>query len=105
MILSPRPRRKTESHRDSHGQRLFQQPARRLRAIISAAFRFAIATAGATVGPVAPLKGSLMSPQVRAATLDLAEFGALLRAIDGYRSVLVRSTLQLTARLERRGIV
>jgi integrase len=74
--------------------------ARRLRAIIGQAFRFAVATARATTDPTSALRGALTAPviQHRAAIIQPVPFGALLRAIDGYDGTLVvRSALQLLA--------
>jgi hypothetical protein len=76
------------------------ETARRLRAIIGQAFRFAVATGRAMSDPTSALRGALTAPVVqhRAAIIDPAPFGALLRAIDGYDGTLVvRSALQLLA--------
>ena len=76
------------------------ETARRLRAIIGQAFRFAVATGRAVSDPTSALRGALTTPVVQhlAAIIDPVPFGALLRAIDGYDGTLVvRSALQLLA--------
>jgi integrase len=76
------------------------ETARRLRANIGQAFRFAVATGRAMTDPTSALRGALTAPVVRhrAAIVDRVPFGALLRAIDGYDGTLVvRSALQLLA--------
>ena len=76
------------------------ETARRLRAIIGQAFRFAVATGRALNDPTGALRGALTAPVVqhRAAIVEPVPFGALLRAIDGYDGTLeVRSALQLLA--------
>ncbi len=76
------------------------ETARRLRAIIGQAFRFAVATGRVTTDPTSALHGALTAPviQHRAAIIQPVPFGALLRAIDGYDGTLVvRSALQLLA--------
>jgi integrase len=62
------------------------ETANRLRAIVGAVFRHAIATVRAEVDPTAALRGALQSPEVthRAAITDPAALGGLLRAIDGF---------------------
>ncbi|MBM3646074.1 MAG: DUF4102 domain-containing protein [Alphaproteobacteria bacterium] len=62
------------------------ETARRLRAIIGAVFRHAIATVRAEVDPTVALRGALEAPEVthRPAVTDPAALGGLLRAIDGY---------------------
>ena len=62
------------------------ETARRLRAIISQVFRFAIATSRAENDPTFGLKGALISPRVthRAAVTEKEQFGGLLRAIWEY---------------------
>jgi integrase len=54
-------------------------------------FRYAIATGRAESDPSADLRGALISPKVnhRAAIVDPASIGALLRAIEGYEGHLV----------------
>jgi integrase len=76
------------------------ETARRLRAVIGQAFRFAVATGRAVSDPTSALRGALTAPVVqhRAAIVEPVPFGALLRAIDGYDGTLVvRSALQLLA--------
>ncbi|MGC2222601.1 MAG: hypothetical protein WA624_09645 [Methylocella sp.] len=67
------------------------ETARRLRAIIGQAFRFAVATGRAMSDPTSALRGALAAPVVqhRAAIVEPVPFGALLRAIDGYDGTLV----------------
>ena len=62
------------------------ETANRLRAIIGAVFRHAIATVRAEVDPTTALRGALQAPEVthRAAITDPAALGGLLRAIDGF---------------------
>ncbi len=65
------------------GQR---ETARRLRSFSSRVFRYAVATARATVDPAQPLAGALIAPVAKhhAAITDPVAFGALLRAADEY---------------------
>jgi integrase len=62
------------------------ETADRLRALIGAVCRYAIATARAQTDPTLPLRGALTSHAVKpmAAIADAKAFGALLRAIDGF---------------------
>ena len=62
------------------------ETAIRLRGTISEVMRFAIVTGRAEVDPAAALRGALTTHKGkhRAAILDPAPFGELLRAIDGY---------------------
>lgn len=62
------------------------ETANRLRAIIGAVFRHAIATVRAEVDPTTALRGALQAPEVthRAAITDPQTLGGLLRAIDGF---------------------
>jgi integrase len=62
------------------------ETAGRLRSIIGAVFRYAVATARADNDPTFALRGALTTPVVkpRAAVTDPRAFGALLRAIDGF---------------------
>ncbi|WP_342636719.1 tyrosine-type recombinase/integrase [Ancylobacter aquaticus] len=62
------------------------ETARRMRAALGAVFRYAIATARAENDPTFALRDALTTPKVthRAAVTTPKEFGALLRAIDGY---------------------
>ncbi|MFZ0494166.1 MAG: integrase arm-type DNA-binding domain-containing protein [Methylocella sp.] len=76
------------------------ETARRLRATIGQAFRFAVATGRAVNDPTSALRGALTASivQHRAAIVESVRFGALLRAIDGYDGMLaVRSAPQLLA--------
>jgi Arm DNA-binding domain len=61
------------------------ETAKRLRSTCSMVFRFAIATGRADRDPSGDLRGALTSHRVshRAAIIDPAGIGALLRAIDG----------------------
>ncbi len=62
------------------------ETARRLRATMSAVFRFAVMTDRAEVDPTAVLRGAIMPPKVvsRAAITDPDRFGGLLRAIYAF---------------------
>lgn len=63
------------------------ESARRALQFTGSVLRHAVATARLTSDPSRDLRGALLAPKVnhRAAILDPVEFGALLRAIDGYR--------------------
>lgn len=63
-----------------------RETARRLRSFASRVFRYAVATARASVDPAQPLAGALVSPVAKhhAAITDAMAFGALLRSIEGY---------------------
>jgi integrase len=77
-----------------------RETAKRLRAVIGSIFRYAVATGRAVNDPTAALKGALMSPVVRhrAAIVEPAGLGELLRGIDGYNGMPeVRGGLQLLA--------
>ena len=65
------------------GQR---ETARRLRSFSSRVFRYAVATARASVDPAQPLQGALVSPLTKhhAAITDPIAFGKLLRSIETY---------------------
>lgn len=81
------------------------ETARRLRAKIGAVFRFAIANGVAENDPTYALRGALTTPMAtpRAAILDPAKLGGLLRAIDGFHGqVTTRLALQLLAILVQR---
>ena len=71
--------------RDIEGRGLYET-AKRLRSTCGMVFRFAIATGRAERDPSNDLRGALTTHQVthRAAILDPAGIGALLRAIDGF---------------------
>ncbi len=76
------------------------ETAKRLRATIGEVFRYAIATGRAEQDPTVALRGALVSPivQHRAAIVEEAGFGGLLRAIDGYDGTPeVRAGIQLLA--------
>lgn len=62
------------------------ETARRLRAVISQVFRYAIATSRAEIDPTFGLKGALIAPKVthRAAITDRKKFTGLIRAIWSY---------------------
>ncbi|MGD9883694.1 MAG: tyrosine-type recombinase/integrase [Reyranella sp.] len=62
------------------------ETARRLRAIVGAVFRHAIATVRAEADPTVALRGALQAPDVthRAAITDPVALGGLLRAVDGF---------------------
>jgi integrase len=76
------------------------ETARRLRSVIGSAFRFAVATGRASNDPTGALRGALIAPTVRprAAIIDPAALGELLRAIAGRNGMPeVRCGLQLLA--------
>jgi integrase len=76
------------------------ETAKRLRAVIGSVFRYAMATGRAQSDPTIALRGALIAPVVRhrAAIVTPAEFGSLLRSIDGYQGMPeVRIALQLLA--------
>lgn len=76
------------------------ETAQRMRAVIGEVFRYAVATGRAEGDPTGALRGALIAPKVahRAAIVDPAEFGVLLRAIDGHLGTPeVRIALQLLA--------
>lgn len=62
------------------------ETANRLRSTIGSVLRYAIATARAESDPTPALKGALIRPQTKsyAAIIDPTQFGALLRAIQGF---------------------
>ena len=81
------------------------ETAKRLRAKISAVFRYAVATGSATTDPTYALKDALIRPQPkpRAAITDANALGDLMRAIDGFHGQAVtRIALQLLALLTPR---
>lgn len=63
------------------------ETAVRLRALIGQVFRYAIATGRCDSDPTFALRGALTTPVTkhRAALIEPAAFGGLLRAIDGYQ--------------------
>jgi integrase len=62
------------------------ETANRLRSIIGAVFRYAIATVRAEIDPTTALRGALQVPEVnhRAAITDAVALGGLLRAVDSF---------------------
>lgn len=77
-----------------------RETARRMRGILSAVFRLAVIEQAIEIDPTAPLKGALLPPQTRhhSAVTSPGQFGALLRAIDGYEGQApIRIALQLLA--------
>jgi integrase len=62
------------------------ETAKKMRGMIGAVFRFAIATARAEHDPTGALKGALVAPKSkrRAAILDPIKLGAFLRAVDEF---------------------
>lgn len=81
-------------------QRGRHETATRLRALIGQVFRYAIATGRCDSDPTFALRGALTTPVVkhRPAIVEPAQFGALLRSIDGYAGDLTtRIALQLLA--------
>jgi integrase len=85
--------------REIEGRGLFET-AKRLRSTCGMVFRYAIATQRAERDPSADLRGALTTHQVvhRAAIVDPAKIGPLLRAIEGFDGQTVtRSALCLAA--------
>ena len=82
-----------------------RETARRLRSFASRVFRYAVATARATVDPAHPLLGALIAPVAKhhAAITDPVAFGGLLRAIEGYSGQPVtKMALQFTSHVFQR---
>ncbi|QYK39829.1 MAG: integrase arm-type DNA-binding domain-containing protein [Paracoccaceae bacterium] len=78
------------------------ETARRLRSTIGTVFRFAVASGAATTDPTHALRDALVRPTAtpRAAIVDAAELGRLMRAIAGYEGQAVtRIALELLALL------
>jgi integrase len=78
------------------------ESARRLRSLIGCVCRYAIATARSEMDPTAGLRDALTVPVVtpRAAITNAVQFGALLRATDGFDGQpTTRAALQLMALL------
>jgi integrase len=76
------------------------ETARRLRSTCGMVFRYAIATGRAERDPSVDLRGALTVPQVkhRAAILEPAAIGGLLRAIEGFKGQpTTRAALRLAA--------
>jgi integrase len=71
--------------REIEGRGIYET-AKRLRSTCGMVFRYAIATGRADRDPSADLRGALTTHQVthRAAIVEPADIGALLRAIDGF---------------------
>jgi len=71
--------------REIEGRGIYET-AKRLRSTCGMVFRYAIATGRAERDPSADLRGALTTHQVthRAAIIEPADIGALLRAIDGF---------------------
>jgi integrase len=87
--------------REIEGRGLFET-AKRLRSTCGMVFRYAIATQRAVRDPSADLRGALTTHQVvhRAAIVDPAKIGPLLRAIEGFDGQTVtRSALCLAPRV------
>jgi len=81
------------------------ETSQRLRAKISAVFRFAVASGVADNDPAHAIRDALIRPQStpRAAITDPEKLGGLLRSIDGYTGQLTtRIGLQLQASLAQR---
>jgi len=81
------------------------ETAKRLRAIIGAVFRLAIATGAAEIDPTYALRDALITPTVthRAAITDPAALGGLLRAIDGFHGqTTTKIALQFLALVAQR---
>lgn len=81
------------------------ETARRLRAKIGAVFRYAVANGVAETDPTYALRGALIMPTVtpRAAIVEPAELGGLLRSIDVFHGqVTTRIALQMLALLVQR---
>jgi len=82
-----------------------RETARRLRSFASRVFRYAVATARATVDPAQPLLGALTAPVPKhhAAIIDPIAFGGLLRAIEGYSGQpITKLALQFTSHVFQR---
>ena len=78
------------------------ETARRLRAVISQVFRYAVATARCEHDPTAGLRGALITPKVahRPAIVDRDKFAGLVRSIWSYDgAVETKAGLQLMALL------
>jgi integrase len=77
-----------------------RETARRLRGAIGRVFRLAVVTLRAQSDPTFALRGALQRPKVthRAAITDENEFGALMRAVDGYAgSPVIAAALKFMA--------
>lgn len=81
------------------------ETARKVRALASRIFRYAIATARAEYDPCPALRGAIAAPQVKshAALLDPAEIGGLMRAIRSYSGEpMIRLALEFSAHVFQR---
>ena len=81
------------------------ETAKRLRAVIGAVFRYAIANGSAVSDPTYALRDAIIRPTVtsRAAITDVKALGGLMRAIDGFHGQMTtRIGLQLLALLAQR---
>lgn len=81
------------------------ETARKVRALASRIFRYAIATARAEHDPCAPLRGAVAAPQAKshAALLDPADIGGLMRAIRAYSGdPLTRMAVEFSAHVFQR---
>lgn len=79
-----------------------RETAHRIRAVVGEVFRYAIATDRARYDPTPALKGALLKRKAGhfAAITDPADFGALLRAVDGFTGQATTvAALQLMALL------
>ena len=77
-----------------------RETARRLRGVIGAVFRLAVATLRASTDPTYALKGALAAPVVthRAAITDERQLGALMASIDCYEGwPTLKAAMQLLA--------
>lgn len=82
-----------------------RETARRLRSFASRVFRYAVATARASIDPAQPLLGALVAPVAKhhAAITDPVAFGGLLRAIEDYSGQpITRLALKFTAHVFQR---
>lgn len=78
------------------------ETARRLRSTIGTVFRFSVASGVATTDPTHALRDALVRPTAkpRAAIIETAELGKLMRAVAGYQGQAVtRIALELLALL------
>lgn len=81
------------------------ETARKVRALASRIFRYAIATGRAELDPCSALRGAIAAPQVKShpALLDPAEIGGLMRAIRSYSGEpLIRLALEFSAHVFQR---
>lgn len=77
-----------------------RETARRMRGVLSCVFRLAVIEDVIQIDPSAPLKGALLAPETRhqSAVTAPEPFGALLRAIEGYKGHrTIKIALQLLA--------